>query len=68
MFCVLLCSCGGRSSTDDYKKDVTIWYDAFNTKDARLVDRIRRLRVLLGNCACGERRRGEYSDCEGVGA
>ena len=25
---------------DDYKKDVTIWYDAFNTKDPRLVDRI----------------------------
>ena len=25
---------------NDYKKDVTIWYDAFNTKDARLVDRI----------------------------
>ena len=24
---------------DDYKKDVTIWYDAFNTKDPRLVDR-----------------------------
>jgi steroid delta-isomerase-like uncharacterized protein len=25
---------------DDYKKDVTVWYDAFNTKDPRLVDRI----------------------------
>ena len=25
---------------DDYKKDVTIWYAAFNTKDPRLVDRI----------------------------
>jgi steroid delta-isomerase-like uncharacterized protein len=25
---------------DDYKKDVAIWYDAFNTKDPRLVDRI----------------------------
>jgi hypothetical protein len=25
---------------DDCKKDVTIWYDAFNTKDPRLVDRI----------------------------
>jgi len=25
---------------DDYKKDVTIWYEAFNTKDPRLVDRI----------------------------
>lgn len=25
---------------DDNKKDVTIWYDAFNTKDPRLVDRI----------------------------
>jgi steroid delta-isomerase-like uncharacterized protein len=24
----------------DHKKDVTIWYDAFNTKDPRLVDRI----------------------------
>ena len=25
---------------EDYKKDVTIWYEAFNTKDPRLVDRI----------------------------
>jgi steroid delta-isomerase-like uncharacterized protein len=25
---------------DDHKKDVTIWYEAFNTQDPRLVDRI----------------------------
>ena len=25
---------------DDYRRDVTIWYDAFNTKDPRLVDQI----------------------------
>jgi hypothetical protein len=25
---------------DDHVKDVTIWYDAFNTEDPRLVDKI----------------------------
>jgi steroid delta-isomerase-like uncharacterized protein len=38
--CLLLCACAGKDPMNDYKKDVTIWYDAFNTKDARLVDRI----------------------------
>jgi steroid delta-isomerase-like uncharacterized protein len=38
--CLLLYACSGRSSTDDNKKNVTIWDDAFNTKDPRLVDRI----------------------------
>ena len=40
LLCVLLCSCTQRERMDNYKKDVTIWYDAFNTKDPRLVDRI----------------------------
>jgi hypothetical protein len=25
---------------DDHKQDVRIWYEAFNTRDPRLVDRI----------------------------
>jgi steroid delta-isomerase-like uncharacterized protein len=38
--CLLLCSCSAREDMQNYKKDVTIWYEAFNTKDPRLVDRI----------------------------
>jgi NAD(P)-dependent dehydrogenase (short-subunit alcohol dehydrogenase family) len=34
-----LCMCG-KSPMKDYKKDVTMWHDAFNTKGPRLVDRI----------------------------
>ena len=37
---VVLCSCGQRQDMQNYKKDVTIWYEAFNTKDPRLVDSI----------------------------
>ena len=38
--CCLLCSCSAREDMQNYKKDVTIWYEAFNTKDPRLVDQI----------------------------
>lgn len=38
--CLIACSCTDSRGKDAYKKDVTIWYAAFNTKDPRLVDRI----------------------------
>lgn len=37
---LVLCSCGGRDSMPDYKRDVAIWYEAFNTNDPALIDRI----------------------------
>jgi hypothetical protein len=50
---------------NDYKNDVTIWYDAFNTKDPRLVDRIlsedwdeaRCVRKVVMTTACSSRAR-----------
>ena len=36
----VLSSCSQREDMQNYKKDVTIWYEAFNTKDPRLVDSI----------------------------
>jgi predicted ester cyclase len=38
--CLVACSCTDAGPTATYKKEVTIWYEAFNTKDPRLVDRI----------------------------
>ena len=38
--CCVLCSCSAREDMQDYKKDVTIWYEAFNTKDPQLIDTI----------------------------
>ena len=40
-FCLtfLLCSCG-RVESPNHKGDVAIWYEAFNTKDPALVDKI----------------------------
>lgn len=38
--CFLLCSCSAREDMQNYRKDVTIWYEAFNTKDPQLIDTI----------------------------
>jgi steroid delta-isomerase-like uncharacterized protein len=37
---LLLCSPTHAEERNTYKKDVTLWYEAFNTKDPVLIDRI----------------------------
>lgn len=37
---LLLCSPTHAEARNTYKKDVTLWYEAFNTKDPVLIDRI----------------------------
>ena len=40
LLCITLGSCTQRESMHNYKRDVTLWYDAFNTKDPALADSI----------------------------
>src|SRR6059036_406597 len=48
LLCLILCSCtqtdgmntNKKGDMNTYKKDVTLWYEAFNTKDPALLDRI----------------------------
>jgi len=39
-FAFLLCSSTHAEERNTYKQDVTLWYEAFNTKDPTLLDRI----------------------------
>ena len=39
-FTFLLCSSTHAEERNTYKQDVTLWYEAFNTKDPALLDRI----------------------------
>jgi steroid delta-isomerase-like uncharacterized protein len=36
----VLCSCSARETMPNYKRDVAIWYEAFNTNDPAIVDKI----------------------------
>ena len=40
LLCFLLCSYAHAEDMSTYKKDVTLWYEAFNTKAPALLDRI----------------------------
>jgi len=48
LLCLILCSCtqtdgmntNKKGAMNTYKKDVTLWYEAFNMKDPALLDRI----------------------------
>lgn len=48
LLCLILCSCtqtdgmnaNKKGDMNTYKKDVTLWYEAFNMKDPALLDRI----------------------------
>jgi steroid delta-isomerase-like uncharacterized protein len=37
---LILCCCAHAADRNTYKKDVTLWYEAFNQKDPVLMDRI----------------------------
>ena len=40
LLCFLLCSYAHAEDMSTYKQDVTLWYEAFNTKDPALLDNI----------------------------
>ena len=40
LLCLILCSCAQTEGMNTYKKDVTLWYEAFNKKNPALLDSI----------------------------